>query len=445
MNSSTRWLLVLIYLVATCLPKIRAFLPPWSPLQTRLSVQRKTSHEHHRRPRRFQRPQSTIQSTSNNNSPATSDAALISQLTSENALLKARLKLLQSQNDELLRQQRKESLQQQQKHTERTVREQRLILEDFEGEGRPAFDAMGRIVDGWDKQNKRYTEPWDIESEKVNGDVLIITNDDTAAEDDELGLDSNSISDSSEYEDDDELGLEELQSSITQKRPQEPSGTSASEDALCEYNEVTEKWTASTSIDECPVEPNISFTDAMKSRAYWLVGLLALQSCSGFILSRNEALLQDHPVIVYFLTMLVGAGGNAGNQASVRVIRGLALGTLNTQTQSQFLSRELRMAFALSTILSIAGFFRAIVFHTPFPETMAVTCALSLIVFSSICLGAVLPLFLQRLGVDPAHSSTTIQVVMDILGVVLTVFVSTIVLDSVWGKMLIKALGALGF
>lgn len=68
----------------------------------------------------------------------------------------------------------------------------------------------------------------------------------------------------------------------------------------------------------CPVEPTVSFMDAMKDRAYWLVGLLALQSCSGFILSRNEALLESHPVIIYFLTMLVGAGGNAGNQASVR-------------------------------------------------------------------------------------------------------------------------------
>lgn len=74
------------------------------------------------------------------------------------------------------------------------------------------------------------------------------------------------------------------------------------------------------------------------------------------------------------------------------------------------------MAVALSAILSIAGFLRATLFHTPFPETMAVTFALSMIVFSSICLGAVLPLLLQKLGVDPAHSSTTIQVVMDILG-----------------------------
>ena len=43
-----------------------------------------------------------------------------------------------------------------------------------------------------------------------------------------------------------------------------------------------------------------------------------MQSCSGIILSRNEVLLANHPVIIYFLTMLVGAGGNAGNQASVR-------------------------------------------------------------------------------------------------------------------------------
>lgn len=68
----------------------------------------------------------------------------------------------------------------------------------------------------------------------------------------------------------------------------------------------------------CPIEPSVTFLDALRDRAYWLVGLLAFQSCSGFILSRNEALLETHPVIIYFLTMLVGAGGNAGNQASVR-------------------------------------------------------------------------------------------------------------------------------
>jgi hypothetical protein len=61
-----------------------------------------------------------------------------------------------------------------------------------------------------------------------------------------------------------------------------------------------------------------TFFQSVQDRAGWLVGLLLLQSMSSFILARNEALLEEHVVIVRFLTMLVGAGGNAGNQASVR-------------------------------------------------------------------------------------------------------------------------------
>jgi cation transporter-like permease len=205
--------------------------------------------------------------------------------------------------------------------------------------------------------------------------------------------------------------------------------------------EEASQWCDELEDDACPLEPTISFGEALRDRAYWLVGLLIMQSCSGIILARNEVLLANHPVIIYFLTMLVGAGGNAGNQASVRVIRGLALGTLNEKTQGQFLSRELKMACALSAILSVTGFFRAIAFRTPFSEAIAVTSALALIVFSSVCLGAILPLGLKRLGVDPAHSSTTIQVIMDILGVVIAVAVSSILLDSPLGILLISRLG----
>jgi hypothetical protein len=61
-----------------------------------------------------------------------------------------------------------------------------------------------------------------------------------------------------------------------------------------------------------------SFWAMVQDRAGWLVGLLILQSMSSFILARNERLLQEHVIIVRYLTMLVGAGGNAGNQASVR-------------------------------------------------------------------------------------------------------------------------------
>lgn len=65
----------------------------------------------------------------------------------------------------------------------------------------------------------------------------------------------------------------------------------------------------------CQVTPQCqSFYAAVRDRAGWLVGLLILQSMSSFIISRNETMLKQHLVIVQFLTMLVGAGGNGGNQ-----------------------------------------------------------------------------------------------------------------------------------
>lgn len=41
------------------------------------------------------------------------------------------------------------------------------------------------------------------------------------------------------------------------------------------------------------------------------------------MLDKYEVLLKDHLFVTLFLTMLVGAGGNAGNQSAIKIIRGL--------------------------------------------------------------------------------------------------------------------------
>ena len=96
-----------------------------------------------------------------------------------------------------------------------------------------------------------------------------------------------------------------------------------------------------------------------------------------------------------------------------------------------FLLKEFAVGFFLSVILGIAGWIRAAVFATPFYESMAITSSLFLIVLVSVILGATFPLAMRFVGIDPAHSSTTIQVLMDILGVTITVGVSSLVLGSI--------------
>jgi len=172
-----------------------------------------------------------------------------------------------------------------------------------------------------------------------------------------------------------------------------------------------------------------SARDQLGHRAGWLIGLLFLQSCSSFIISSNEKLLKSHMVIVQFLTMLVGAGGNAGNQAAVNAIRNIAIGTLHRRTIRQFLAVEAKMAVCLAGLIGLTGFVRAYLFGVPWGETVAITTSVVCIVAISVGIGSTLPLAMKRVGIDPANSATTIQVIMDILGVLITVTVSSFVLS----------------
>ena len=328
----------------------------------------------------------------------------LAQLQQENDILRLQVAELEEENLRL--------------HKHGGLSPENIVIERFEGERVPIFDDNGEEILPWYERD-------DEEEEEDGGDDAVLPGQKAlVAKTTEVSLSSTPI--------------QKKKSEVEKDIPDLTAATKASssktidDDDACietEYDGLT-----------CPIEPDVSFGDALRDRAYWLCGLLAMQSLSGFILARNEVLLQNHPVIIYFLTMLVGAGGNAGNQASVRVIRGLALGTLNESTQRQFLNREFKMAACLCGLLSTAGFIRAWVFRTPLPETIAITTSLALIVFSSIGLGAVLPFFLQKLKVDPAHSSTSIQVIMDILGVVITVFVSTLMLDSPVGQYIVSKL-----
>ena len=208
---------------------------------------------------------------------------------------------------------------------------------------------------------------------------------------------------------------------------------------------------------------------ALFDRSSWLISLLIFQSFSSYILAAYIDLLESHPSIIYFLTviiifglffslptklyllqMLVGAGGNAGNQAAVRVIRGmcehtrcllvrelsehrpaagLAVGTMHSKTRTKVLCRELLMAVAICLLLSAVGLGRCMLSpSTSDQETFAISLALSGIVFCSVVMGCLLPLALHAIGFDPAHASTSIQVIMDILGVLFTCVIASFVL-----------------
>lgn len=182
---------------------------------------------------------------------------------------------------------------------------------------------------------------------------------------------------------------------------------------------------------------NDTTLDRFWHRAGWLVLLLAFQSCSSFVLERFEVLITTHPVIIFFLTMLVGAGGNVGGQSVLLVIRRLAVAgqvksgsPSNTELEvpSRAVCNELSVGLRLAVVLLVASAARCEAFEVRGLECLAICTSMMAIVVSSALLGVLLPLVFQRLGIDPAHASAAIGVLMDGIGVTLTCVVSCLIL-----------------
>jgi len=197
---------------------------------------------------------------------------------------------------------------------------------------------------------------------------------------------------------------------------------------------TTDTAVAGGGCGEC--EDEVASLHKFWHRAGWLVLLLMCQSTSSVILEHFEVLIKTHPVVIYFLTMLVGAGGNADGQSTVLVVRRLALAAVNGRSHAgdagfsvrKIVGSELSVGAQLSLVLCCASFVRCVAFQVRGEECLAICLSMLCIVFTSTLVGAALPLLLRRMNMDPAHAGATIQVVMDISGVTLTCVVSCLVL-----------------
>ena len=193
--------------------------------------------------------------------------------------------------------------------------------------------------------------------------------------------------------------------------------------------------------------------DEAWKRGTWLLGLLVLQSSSSVVLERYADLVKDHIEITLLLTMLVGAGGNAGNQSAISVIRGLATGTIQPTFSCalETMWRQTRVGVALASVLSAGGFIRVLASRAAFADAgdvgtlaaagtdpalvaaIGIATSLFAIVTASTLTGSALPFALAAAGQDPANAGTTIKVCMDVAGVVITCVVCSFVFEYFGG------------
>jgi hypothetical protein len=96
----------------------------------------------------------------------------------------------------------------------------------------------------------------------------------------------------------------------------------------------------------------------------------------------------------------------AGNQSAIKVIRGLATGTIKSSGASvgKVFRQQALVGVLLGVGLSVGGFVRVYVTNGGLANSAAIALSLFLIVMTSVLTGTLLPFGLARVGVDPANA-----------------------------------------
>ena len=168
-----------------------------------------------------------------------------------------------------------------------------------------------------------------------------------------------------------------------------------------------------------------------RKRIGWLMVLVLMNLIGGAAIAAFEQTIESTLLLVFFLPLVIGTGGNAGAQAATLMVRALATGDVQLRDWFKLWGKELVVAvslgLSLALIVALVGFFRGGI-------EIALVIALSMVavvIFGSM-MGMVMPFVLTRLKLDPATASVPlITSIADIGGILIYLTTASLLLSQV--------------
>jgi magnesium transporter len=181
--------------------------------------------------------------------------------------------------------------------------------------------------------------------------------------------------------------------------------------------------------------------ELIHKRGVWLMvlfigGLLTVTAMGLF-----HEQLEQKAILALFVPLIIASGGNSGTQAATLVVRALALGELKVDDWGRIMRRELVGGLVLGSLLGVIGMAiaTAVAFYLPSARIDTLPAALHVgfaigtavvgVVVTGIFTGAMLPVLLEWVGLDPATCSTPfVATIADVAGLVIYFIVAILVL-----------------
>lgn len=171
--------------------------------------------------------------------------------------------------------------------------------------------------------------------------------------------------------------------------------------------------------------------ETWKQRIPWLLLLMVSATFTGMIISSFESALAVYVVLTAFIPMIMDTGGNSGSQASVTVIRALALGEVEPGDILKVIWKEFRVGIICGSTLAVANFVKIVLVEMllfksiPMSKdglivALVVCITLAITVMVAKLVGCSLPLLAKKLKLDPAvMASPFITTAVDAISLIL--------------------------
>lgn len=167
------------------------------------------------------------------------------------------------------------------------------------------------------------------------------------------------------------------------------------------------------------------FTHA-KNRILWLLVLMISSTFTGAIIEKYQSAFAVVPVLVAFIPMIMGTGGNCGSQSSTLVIRGLALDEIKITDIFKVIWKELRVAIVVGVILALVTAIRIYFQYGSSYQgeilhlSMVVGLTLILTAILAKLVGGILPMIAKTLKLDPAiMAAPLISTIVDMCSILI--------------------------
>ena len=166
----------------------------------------------------------------------------------------------------------------------------------------------------------------------------------------------------------------------------------------------------------------------VRRRIGWLLFLFFAGLLTSQVLEHYSDRLQGVPALIPYIPLIIGIGGNVGSQTVTTLVRAIGVGEVRLSDIGWVLAKEMAVGVSVGLIMGIVGYIR-VGFPEGFRIGLVVGSTIALVALWSATVAAVLPLVLERLGIDPAVvSAPLISTFVDATGLLIYMTIAGLLL-----------------